>query len=152
MLRNFFKNLLNDSRTLLFFVLFSNFIFLLKPDFILIIVLVLLFSCILFFSVSGFSHFLIKEKIQMLQTFSLFRTEIKKNYIFLNKIYFLNFFSFLNISFIFWFANNLIHRCIEFSKEVNFFFDFISDIIFFIFYNQNKDFFIEQYKENFFNY
>lgn len=151
-MKNFLKNILNDTRVFLFFLIFSNFIFLLNPDFVLIVVLILLFTFLLFFSVSGFNHFIIKEKIQMLQNFSLFIQETKKNYFILNRIYFLNFFSFLNISFIFWFANNLIHRCIEFSKEVNFFFDFISDIIFFIFHNQNKEVFIEQYKQDFFNF
>lgn len=151
-MKKYFKNMSNDIRIFLSFLIFSNFVFLLNPDFVLIVVLVLLFSFLLFFSASGFNHFIIKEKIQMLQNFSLFMQETKKNYFILNKIYFLNFFSFLNISFIFWFANNLIHRCIEFSKEVNFFFDFISDIIFFIFHNQNKEFFIEQYKQDFFNF
>ena len=100
-MKKYFKNMSNDIRIFLSFLIFSNFVFLLNPDFVLIIVLVLLFSFLLFFSASGFNHFIIKEKIQMLQNFSLFMQETKKNYFILNKIYFLNFFSFLNISFIF---------------------------------------------------
>lgn len=79
----------------MFLLLFSNFIFLLNADLVLIVVLVCLFYFILVFSSSEFKQFVKKEKIEILKKFFLIIEDTKKNYLFLNKLYDFNLYLFV---------------------------------------------------------
>lgn len=154
MLKKFFLLIIDSWKFFVFLILFSNFIFLLNADLVLITVLVCLFCFILVFSSSEFKQFIKKEKLDILKKFFLIINDIKNNYFFLSKFYSFNLFLFIFFtnSLNFWFANNVLYRCLEFSKNINYFFIYLYELLFFIFYSQNNNFSIEEFKQNFFLY
>lgn len=154
MLRGFSFFRINPWKFLFLLIFFSNFIFLFDADLVLIIILIFLFFLILFFSSFELKQFVRRERMELLQKFFLLINDSKKNYLILNKLYIFNlsFFLFFSNSLNFWFANNLIYRCLEFSKNINYFFDYIFELLFFIFSSQNSTFLIDDFRQKFFSY